>query len=119
MTRIAFYTCISTGEDHQKYSLGAQEDRLRAFCHAQYGTEWRLFKTYRDTESGTHMHRPGLEEMLFDAEAKAFDELLVFRVDRLSRKVRELAQMVDELGRTASRSSRSPSRSTPRTPPAR
>jgi len=45
------------------------------------------------------MHRPGLEEMLFDAEAKAFDTLLVFRVDRLSREVRELAQMVDELGK--------------------
>ena len=50
-----------------------------------------------DTESGTHMHRPGLEEMLYDAEAQAFDTLLIFRVDRLSRKVRELAQMVDEL----------------------
>jgi len=35
--------------------------------------------------------------MLYDAEAQAFDTLLVFRVDRLSRKVRELAQMVDEL----------------------
>ena len=32
-----------------------------------------------------------------EAEAQAFDTLLVFRVDRLSRKVRELAQMVDEL----------------------
>jgi site-specific DNA recombinase len=95
--RIAFYTRISTDEDHQKYSLGAQKERLEAFCKAQYGDDWELFKLYRDTESGTHMNRPGLEEMLYDAEAKAFDILLVFRVDRLSRKVRELAQMVDEL----------------------
>ncbi len=95
--RIAYYTRISTDEDHQKYSLGAQKERLEAFCKAQHGDEWTLFKVYRDTESGTHMNRPGLEEMLFDAEAKAFDTLLVFRVDRLSRKVRELAQMVDEL----------------------
>ncbi len=43
------------------------------------------------------MNRPGLEEMLYDAETQAFNTLLVFRVDRLSRKVRELAQMVDEL----------------------
>src|SRR4030067_1449532 len=50
-------------------------------------------------ESGIHMNRPGLEEMIFDAEARAFDVLLVFRVDRLSRKVRELAQMVDELAK--------------------
>ena len=35
--------------------------------------------------------------MLYDATTQAFDVLLVFRVDRLSRKVRELAQMVDEL----------------------
>ena len=97
VTRVAFYTRISTDEDHQKYSLGAQSERLEAFCKAQYGDDWRLHKLYRDTESGTHMNRPGLEEMLFDVGARAFDTLLVFRVDRLSRKVRELAQMVDEL----------------------
>ena len=95
--RIAFYIRISTDEDHQKYSLGAQKERLEAFCRSQHGNDWRLFKIYRDTESGTHMNRPGLEEMLLDAKAQAFDTLLVFRVDRLSRKVRELAQMVDEL----------------------
>jgi site-specific DNA recombinase len=95
--RVAFYTRISTDEDHQKYSLDAQKDRLEAFCKAQWGDDWRIHKTYRDTESGTHMNRPGIEEMLYDAEAQAFDTLLVFRVDRLSRKVRELALMVDEL----------------------
>ena len=97
MHRVAFYTRISTDEDHQKYSLDAQKDRLEAFCKSQYGDEWEMFKLYRDTESGTHMNRPGLEEMLYDASLKAFNVLLVFRVDRLSRKVRELAQMVDEL----------------------
>jgi len=95
--RVSFYTRISTDEDHQKYSLGAQTERLEAFSKASWGEDWRLHKIYRDTESGTHMNRPGLEEMLFDAEAQAFDTLLVFRVDRLSRKVRELALMVDEL----------------------
>ncbi|OGQ00334.1 MAG: hypothetical protein A2Z40_04395 [Deltaproteobacteria bacterium RBG_19FT_COMBO_60_16] len=97
--RVGFYTRISTDEDHQKYSLGAQSERLEAFCRAQYGDDWRLHKIYRDMESGIHMNRPGLEEMIFDAEARAFDVLLVFRVDRLSRKVRELAQMVDELAK--------------------
>ncbi len=96
-SRVAFYTRISTDEDHQKYSLDAQKDRLEAYCKSQYDDDWRLFKIYRDTESGTHMNRPGLEEMLYDASNKAFDVLLVFRVDRLSRKVRELALMVDEL----------------------
>jgi site-specific DNA recombinase len=96
---VAFYTRISTDEDHQKYSLGAQKERLEAFCKSQYGSDWRLHKIYRDTESGTHMNRSGLEEMLFDAGERAFDTLLVSRVDRLSRSVRELAHMVDELGK--------------------
>ena len=60
LTRVAFYTRISTDEDHQKYSLGAQTERLEAYCKAQWGDDWRLHKVYRDTESGTHMNRPGL-----------------------------------------------------------
>lgn len=95
--RIAVYTRISTDEEHQKFSLDAQRDRAEAYCKATYGDAWELHKLYRDTESGTHMQRPGLVEMLADAEARRFDVLLVFRVDRLSRKVHELAGMVDRL----------------------
>ncbi len=95
--RVAFYTRISTDEDHQKFSLGAQKDRLEAYCTSQWGTDWQLHQMYQDQESGTHMKRPGLQAMLLDAQAQTFDHLLVFRVDRLSRKVHELASMVDLL----------------------
>ena len=73
--RVAFYTRISTDEDHQKYSLGAQKERLEAFCKAQWDDDWRLHKVYRDTESGTHMNRPGLEEMLYDVTAQVSETL--------------------------------------------
>lgn len=97
VNRVAFYTRISTDENTQKYSLGAQKERLEAFCKSQYGSDWTLFNVYRDTESGTHLNRPGMQQMRTDAQAQAFDTLLVFRVDRLSRKVKELALLVDEL----------------------
>lgn len=97
--RVAFYIRISTDEDHQKYSLPAQTERLEAYCTAHYGDEWEKAGLYRDTESGTHMNRPGLVDLLADAEAGKLDTLLVFRVDRLSRKVHELARMVEELTR--------------------
>ncbi len=97
--RVALYTRISTDEDHQKYSLGAQKERLEAFCKSQHGNDWMLFKLYRDTSTGTNMKRPGLEEVLHDAEAGSFDALYVFRVDRLSRNVRQLSQMVEDLTR--------------------
>ncbi|MEO8501290.1 MAG: recombinase family protein, partial [Vicinamibacteria bacterium] len=88
MKRVAFYTRISTDEDKQKYSLDAQRDRLEAFCKGVYGdTGYTLVEVFRDTESGAHLNRPALTRMLADAEAGRFDELIVFRVDRLSRKL--------------------------------
>ncbi len=97
MNKVAFYTRISLNEEKQKFSLGAQKDRLEAFSTSQYGSDWELFHAYRDTASGTHLNRPGVQQILADARSGAFDTLLVFRVDRLSRKVRELALLVDEL----------------------
>lgn len=94
--RVGFYTRISTDEDHQKYSLDAQRDRLEAYCISQY-EEYKVVKVFRDASSGTNMNRAGLEEMLNAAENKLFDVLIVFRVDRLSRNVRQLAQMVETL----------------------
>jgi site-specific DNA recombinase len=96
--RIAFYTRISTDEDHQKYSLDAQSDRLHAYCRAQYD-RWVQHKLYADTSTGTNMERPGLKELLAEARAKKFDMVLVFRVDRLSRNVRQLSGMVEEFMR--------------------
>ena len=94
--RVAFYTRISTDENHQKYSLDAQRDRLEAYCKSQYD-DYKLVKVYRDASTGTNMKRSGLEEMLYAAENKLFEVLIVFRVDRLSRNVRQLAQMVETL----------------------
>ena len=88
MPKVAFYTRISTDEDHQKYSLDAQKDRLEAYCKSQYGDDWTLHKVYRDTESGTHMNRPGLEEMLYDASVKNKDAqvLVTFRRGRTTQQ---------------------------------
>ncbi|MBI5788736.1 MAG: recombinase family protein [Candidatus Schekmanbacteria bacterium] len=94
--KVAFYTRISTDEEHQKYSLKAQRDRLEAYCNSQYD-HWELHQLYSDTEIGTKLERTALQEMLRHARQKDFDVLLVFKVDRLSRNVRQLSQMVDEL----------------------
>ncbi len=43
------------------------------------------------------MERPGLQQALAQARAKRYDMLLVYRVDRLSRSGRGLAQVLEEL----------------------
>src|SRR5690348_6853379 len=93
--RIATYTRISTDEAHQPYSLEAQATRLAAYAQSQ--EEWQITRRFTDQASGAKLERPGLERMLAEANAKRFDLLLVYRVDRLSRSVRGLAQLLEQL----------------------
>ncbi len=93
--RIASYTRISTDEEHQPYSLEAQAQRLSAYVQSQEG--WRLVRRFTDQTSGATLERPGLQRALQEAQAKRFDLLLVYRVDRLSRSVRGLAQLLEQL----------------------
>ena len=93
--RVAVYLRISTDEEHQPYSLGAQDQRLRSYVASQPG--WSLVRTYQDQQSGATLERPDLRRALADAQAGWFDLLLVYRVDRLARSVRGLAHILEEL----------------------
>ena len=93
--RIATYTRISTDEDHQPYSLEAQAGRLEKYVASQDG--WTLVRRFSDQKSGATLDRPELQRALREAKAGRFDLLLVYRVDRLSRSVRGLAHILEEL----------------------
>ena len=95
LTRVCLYTRISTDEENQPTSLHSQRERLEAFCTAQEG--WRIVAHKHDQATGTKLDRPGLQAALELARLGAIDLLLVYRVDRLSRKVRQLAQLAEEL----------------------
>src|SRR5215211_3174525 len=95
--RIATYTRISTDEDRQPFSLGAQAERLEAYARSQDG--WRIVRRFTDQASGATLDRPGLRRALSEASAGVYELLLVYRVDRLSRSVRQLAQTAEELKR--------------------
>lgn len=106
--RIATYTRISTDEEHQPYSLDAQKTKLHAYIQSQ--DDWQLVKEYTDQCSGAKLDRPALQKALTEAKAGRFDLLLVYRVDRFSRSVRGLAQLLEELAQSgvAFRSSTEP-----------
>jgi len=56
--RVALYTRISTDEDRQPFSLGAQEERLRAYVASQ--ENWQVVAHYSDQASGFKIDRPAL-----------------------------------------------------------
>jgi site-specific DNA recombinase len=97
--RVAMYIRISTDEEHQPFSLEAQEVKLRSYIDSQPG--WELVGApYRDEASGATTDRPGLQRALTAARAGYFDVLLVYRVDRLSRSLRGLVEILDQLDET-------------------
>jgi site-specific DNA recombinase len=93
--RVCLYQRISTDEDHQPTSLKTQRERLERYCEAM--EDWRIVAAHEDQASGTSLDRPGLQQALDLAREKRIDLLLVYRVDRLSRKVRQLAGLCKEL----------------------
>ena len=69
--------------------------RLEAFVNSQ--PKWWIARRYEDQFTGTVIDRPALTRLLRDARHDRFDVLLVYRVDRLARSIRGLAQIIDEL----------------------
>jgi Resolvase, N terminal domain/Recombinase zinc beta ribbon domain len=89
--RVAAYTRISTAEERQPNSLEAQRVRLESFVSSQ--PEWGIERRYEDQFTGAVIDRPALTRMLRDAKLGRFDVLLVYRVDRLARSIKGLAQI--------------------------
>lgn len=95
--RVALYTRRSTDEDHQPFSIEAQDSRLNAYIASQPG--WHVVERFTDDASGVSMDRPGLREALAVARAGCYDLLLVYRLDRFTRRIRDLAILMDELAK--------------------
>ena len=94
--RAVGYIRVSTREQAQEgVSLAAQEERIRAFCTAK---GWDLLRIYRDEgESGKNLERPGVLSMIRDLKADGVDVVVVLKLDRLTRSVRDLGSLIEDL----------------------
>jgi site-specific DNA recombinase len=93
--RVGVYVRRSTDDEHQPYSIEAQDARLAAYIGSQPG--WRQAARFADDASGSTTRRPGLQRALAAAQAGVIDVLLVYRVDRLTRSLRDLVTLLDDL----------------------
>ncbi len=90
----ALYARVSKEELITKgMSLADQEKRLRGFCISR---DWPVIELYRDDgASGKTLDRPALQQLKDDAEVKRFDAVCVLKLDRLTRSVRDLGNLLD------------------------
>lgn len=93
--RVAIYLRRSTDDEHQPFSIDAQDTALGSYIKSQIG--WTLVATFTDDASGATTNRPGLQRALRAAAAGQYDTLLVYRVDRFSRRLSDLLDLLAEL----------------------
>lgn len=91
------YTRVSTdaqGEDG-KVSLSEQERMARAGIESK---GWEYIKTYEDNGfTGRNTNRPALQEMISDIRQKKIDAVVIYKLDRLSRKQRDTMILIEDV----------------------
>jgi site-specific DNA recombinase len=94
--RAAIYCRVSTDEQARHgFSLEAQQESCMRYIK-DFGHD--LFKIYVDDGySAKNMNRPALQEMLEDIRNKQIDIIIIWRLDRLTRRALDGLRMVDEL----------------------
>jgi len=92
----ALYIRVSTEEQVQEgLSLEVQRERLTAFA-ASLG--WPVHRIYQDAGvSGGTLHRPALQQLLSDIEAGRVRGVLVTKLDRISRRLRDLLWLYEDV----------------------
>ena len=95
--RCAIYTRKSTDEglDKDYNSLEAQFDACAAYIHSQSGKGWTIVDKHYDDGgySGGNMNRPGLQELLKDVNEGKIDVVVVYKLDRISRSLRDFTEL--------------------------
>ena len=92
MKKVALYARVST----DRQDTEAQIQKLLEYIERR---GWTLYKTYQDEGySGVSTKRPGFSEMRSDAHRRKFDVLLVWKLDRLSRSLKDLITTLEDLG---------------------
>ncbi|MFC1957499.1 recombinase family protein [Chloroflexota bacterium] len=94
--RVAVYARVSTQEQAvEGTSLDHQSDQLESYCGSQ---SWVIWQSYVDLGyTGKDGDRPGLKRLRADAKLGLFEKVVVYKLDRLARKLSLLLKIEEEL----------------------
>lgn len=99
--RCAVYTRKSTEEglDQAFNSLDAQWEACKDFIASQRGEGWVLVPDRFDDGgfTGANVERPALKRLLAEIEAGRVDIVVIYKLDRLTRSIRDFGRIMDVL----------------------
>lgn len=97
--RVAIYCRVSTVEQAEEgYSIDEQNLKIREYCERE-GHE--IYNLYEDRGiSGKNItNRPGIKQLLHDATENKFDLVIVWKLNRISRKLLDILNIVELLNK--------------------
>ena len=94
--RACIYTRVSTAEQaNEGYSIEEQERMCRAAIESK---DWIYTQTFSDPGiSGRTMERPGLQAMIRAIRDNKADAVVIYKLDRLSRKQRDTMTIIEDI----------------------
>lgn len=91
------YIRVSTEDQAREgLSLGEQEEKLRELCKYK---DYKIYKVYKDAGiSAKDMeHRPQFQKMMEDMRVGKINYIVAYRLDRVTRSIRDLETLIAEL----------------------
>ena len=91
------YIRVSTEDQAREgFSLGEQEEKLRSLCEYK---EYEVYKVYCDAgiSAKDMAHRPQFQEMLNDMKKGKINYIVAYKLDRVTRSVRDLEELINLL----------------------
>ena len=99
--RCAIYTRKSSedGLEQEFNSLDAQREACAAYIASQKHEGWVLLPEHYDDGglSGGSLERPALQRLLQDIADGRVDQIVVYKIDRLTRSLADFSKIVDTL----------------------
>jgi site-specific DNA recombinase len=99
-TVCALYTRVSSRNqlDRDYSSMETQRERLEAYCRSQ--ENYQIYRVYEDgAYSAENIDRPALKQMLADIRAGRINCVLAYKIDRLTRSVKDFHVLMEILDR--------------------
>ncbi len=96
ITKCVIYTRVSTDMQAEKEfnSCEAQLEKIESFVKSQ--NKWEVAKIYSDPGfTGANIKRPALQELLEDLKQGTINNVLVYKIDRLTRSPRDFYQLIE------------------------
>lgn len=89
---VGIYARVST----DKQTVDMQIHELKGYIKRR---GWNLYREFIDQGySGSDTKRPAFQDMMNEAKKRKFDILLVWKLDRLGRSMKDLVMVLNELG---------------------